>query len=445
MASDAKRLIGRRFSDSSVQNDMKLWPFKVIEGGYDKPMILVTHQDKEKLFAAEEISSMILTKMLITVPAYFNNSEREATKDAGVNAGLKVMRIINELTAAAIAYGLEKQAGWYGKRNVMIFDLGGGTLDVSLLTIGDGVFEVKATAGDMHLGGEDIDNNMVNFCAERFKTKHNLDVSKNPKAIRKLRNSCEKAKRRLSFASTIDLEIDCLDQGIDFFITITRAKFEQLNMDFFNKWNVFQGKKLCQSINPDEAVAYGAAVYAAVLSGKGDGKLQDFTLLDVTPVPLGVKLRDNIMQIVLPRNTKVPVIKNWRLTPGCRKEFDKTLRDQRQKELRQSERDPKRQKMVSDLEARERAAKFDRDARVRQEKEERMKRKLDEECARYRRRRSLLQPVVQKMAAAPTPEKNDEPDRVNNLVGVGFRTFEDEVLKKLAKAGQQQKLDKQGV
>ncbi|KAL6179958.1 hypothetical protein ACLB2K_046629 [Fragaria x ananassa] len=281
---DAKRLIGRRFSDSSVQNDMKLWPFKVIE--------------------------------VITVPAYFNNSEREATKDAGVNAGLKVMRIINELTAAAIAYGLEKQAGWYGKRNVMIFDLGGGTLDVSLLAIGDGVFEVKATAGDMHLGGEDIDNNMVNFCAERFKTKHNLDVSKNPKAIRKLRNSCEKAKRRLSFASTIDLEIDCLDQGIDFFITITRAKFEQLNMDFFNKWNVFQGKKLCQSINPDEAVAYGAAVYAAVLSGKGDGKLQDFTLLDVTPVPLGVKLRDNIMQIVLPRNTKVPVIKNWRLTTG---------------------------------------------------------------------------------------------------------------------------------
>ncbi|KAL6176908.1 hypothetical protein ACLB2K_053540 [Fragaria x ananassa] len=172
---------------------------------------------------------------VITVLAYFNNSQREATKDAGVNAGLKVMRIINEPTAAAIAYGLEKQAGWYGKRYVMIFDLDGGTLDVSLLTIGDGVFEVKATAGDTHLGGEDIGNNMVNFCAERFKINHNLDVSKNPIAIRKLRNACEKANRRLSFASTIDLEIDCLDQGIDFFITITRAKFEQLNMDFFNK------------------------------------------------------------------------------------------------------------------------------------------------------------------------------------------------------------------
>ncbi|XP_050376539.1 heat shock cognate 70 kDa protein-like [Argentina anserina] len=365
---DAKRLIGRKFSDTSVQNDMKLWPFKVIEGANDKPMILVTYQGEEKQFAAEDISSMVLTKMreiaekyldstvenvVITVPAYFNNSQREATKNAGVNAGLKVMRIINEPTAAAIAYGLEKQAGWYGKRNVMIFDLGGGTLDVSLLTIGDGVFEVKATAGDTHLGGEDIDNNLVNFCVERFKTRHDFDVSKNPKALRRLRNVCEKAKRRLSFASTVDVEIDCFDQGIDFFTTITRAKFEQLNMYLFNKCmepvekclrdadieisnvhdvvlaggssripkvqellqNVFKGKKLCQSINPDEAIAYGAAVHAAVLSGKEDVKLQGFTLLDATPVSLGVEVgAGNSMQIVIPRNTKIPVVKNWPLT-----------------------------------------------------------------------------------------------------------------------------------
>ncbi|XP_024169135.1 heat shock cognate 70 kDa protein-like [Rosa chinensis] len=364
---DAKRLIGRRFSDTSVQNDMKLWPFKVIEGANDKPMIIVTHQGGEKQFAAEEISSMVLTKMreiaekyldstvenaVITVPAYFNNSQREATKNAGVNAGLKVMRIINEPTAAAIAYGLEKQAGWYGKRNVMIFDLGGGTLDVSLLTIGDGVFEVKATAGDTHLGGEDIDNSMVNYCVDQFKSKHNLDVSENPKALRRLRNACEKAKRRLSFTSTIDLEVDCLDRGTDFFITITRAKFEQMNEDFFNKCmepvdkclrdadieitnvhdvvlaggssripkvqellrNVFKGKKLCQSINPDEAVAHGAAVHAALLSGKGDGKLQDFTLVDAIPVSLGVQVFHNRMNIVIPRNTKVPVDKNCRLT-----------------------------------------------------------------------------------------------------------------------------------
>ncbi|PRQ21764.1 putative Heat shock protein 70 family [Rosa chinensis] len=262
------------------------------------------------------------------------------------------MRIINEPTAAAIAYGLEKQAGWYGKRNVMIFDLGGGTLDVSLLTIGDGVFEVKATAGDTHLGGEDIDNSMVNYCVDQFKSKHNLDVSENPKALRRLRNACEKAKRRLSFTSTIDLEVDCLDRGTDFFITITRAKFEQMNMDFFNKCmepvdkclrdadieitnfhdvvlaggssripkvqellrNVFKGMKLCQSINPDEAVAHGAAVRAALLSGRGDGKLQDFTLVDATPVSPGVEVFHNRMKIVIPRNTKVPVVKNCRLT-----------------------------------------------------------------------------------------------------------------------------------
>ncbi|XP_004302793.1 PREDICTED: heat shock cognate 70 kDa protein-like [Fragaria vesca subsp. vesca] len=366
---DAKRLIGRRFSDISVQNDMKLWPFKVIEGPNDKPMIVVTHEGQEKQFAAEEISSMVLAKMreiaemfldstvknaVITVPAYFSDSQRQATRNAGEFAGLKVMRIINEPTAAAIAYGLEKQAGWYCKRNVMIFDLGGGTLDVSLLTISAGAFEVKATAGDTHLGGEDFDNRMVDFCAAEFKRKHDLDVSGNSRALRRLKNACEKAKRRLSFTSSVDIEIDCLAQGIDLYMTISRAKFEQLNMNFFNKCmepvekcirdanmdisqiddvvlaggssripkvqqllqDVFKGKKLCKSINPDEAIAYGAAVQAAILSGNGNGKLHDFTLSDVTPMSLGVEVQnlqlcaENIMHFVIPRNTRVPVKKN---------------------------------------------------------------------------------------------------------------------------------------
>ncbi|XP_061999499.1 uncharacterized protein LOC133716868 [Rosa rugosa] len=360
---DAKRLIGRKFSDTSVQSDKKLWPFKVVEGPDDKPMILVTHEGKEKQCAAEEISSMVLAKMreiaeaylgstvknaVITVPAFFNNSQREATKKAGISAGLNVMRIINEPTAAAIAYGLDKKAGWYSKRNVLIFDLGGGTLDVSLLTIGDGVFEVKATAGDTHLGGEDFDTKMVNYCVEEFKRKHKLDVGGNIRTIRRLRNACEKAKRRLSFATTTDIEIECLHQGIDFCVTFTRAKFEQLNIDFFNKCmepvekcledakmdvgsvhdvvlaggssripkvqqllqNVFKGKELCKSINPDEAIAYGAAVQAAVLTGGNlHGKLQDFTLLDVTPLSLGVATRNHVMSVVIPRNTKVPVMK----------------------------------------------------------------------------------------------------------------------------------------
>ncbi|KAL6219194.1 hypothetical protein ACLB2K_012400 [Fragaria x ananassa] len=231
---DAKRLIGRRFSDASVQSDVKLWPFKVIEGEDNKPKILIKHNDEKKQFAPEEISSMILTKMreiaeaylgskvknaVITVPAYFSDSQRQATKNAGLIAGLNVMRIINEPTAAAIAYGLDKKA----KRNVMIYDLGGGTLDVSVLTLGDGVFEVKATAGDTHLGGEDLDNKIVSYCVEQFKRKHKLDVSGNSRALMRLRSACEKAKRRLSFTSSIDIEVDCLDQGIDFSATIVLA------------------------------------------------------------------------------------------------------------------------------------------------------------------------------------------------------------------------------
>ncbi|CAL9008032.1 unnamed protein product [Prunus brigantina] len=214
--------IRRRFSDECVQNDMKHWPFKVIKGPADKPAIVVTHKGVEKQFDAEEISSMVLVKMreiaeaylgstvknsVITVPAYFNRSQRQATKNAGATAGLNVMRIINEPTAAAIAYGLDRKSGWYSKRNVMIFDLGGGTLDVSLLTTADSVFEVKATAGDTHLGGEDFDHRMVNYCVEQFKKKHKVDISGNSKALRRLKNACEKAKRRLSFTSELTLTL----------------------------------------------------------------------------------------------------------------------------------------------------------------------------------------------------------------------------------------------
>ncbi|CAL2242759.1 unnamed protein product [Prunus armeniaca] len=365
---EAKRLIGRRFSDECVQNDTKHWPFKVVEGPAEKPMFVVTHKGVEKQFAAEEISSMVLVKMreiadaylgstvknaVITVPAYFNDSQRQATKNAGASAGLNVMRIINEPTAAAIAYGLDRKSGWYSKRNVMIFDFGGGTLDVSLLTIADSVFEVRATSGDTHLGGGDLDNRMVNYCVEQFKRKHNVDISGNPRALARLRNACEKAKRRLSFMSETDIDIDCLNQGIDFCLTITRAKFEQLNMDFFEKCmqpvekclkdanmdissiddvvlaggssripkvqqllqEVFNGKELCNGLNPDEAIAYGAAVEAAVLSGGNPtGKLQDFRLLDVTPVSLGVATslytgEKDFMTVVIPRNTRIPVKK----------------------------------------------------------------------------------------------------------------------------------------
>ncbi|XP_021813756.1 heat shock cognate 70 kDa protein-like [Prunus avium] len=366
---EAKRLIGRRFSDECVQNDMKHWPFKVVEGPAEKPVFVVTHKGVEKQFAAEEISSMVLVKMreiaeaylgstvknaVITVPAYFNDSQRQATKNAGASAGLNVMRIINEPTAAAIAYGLDRKSGWYSKRNVMIFDLGGGTLDVSLLTIADSVFEVRATSGDTHLGGGDFDNRMVNYCVEQFKRKHNVDISGNPRALARLRNASEKAKRRLSFMSETDIDIDCLNQGIDFCLTITRAKFEQLNMDFFEKCmqpvekclkdanmdissihdvvlaggssripkvqqllqDVFNGKELCKGINPDEAIAYGAAVEAAVLSGGNPtGKLQGFTLLDVTTVSLGVATarsstgERDFMTVVIPRNTRIPVMK----------------------------------------------------------------------------------------------------------------------------------------
>src|SRR5271156_5133640 len=310
---DAKRLIGRKFADAEVQADMKHFPFKVIEKG-GKPLIEVEFKGETKHFTPEEISSMVLTKMretaesylggtvnnaVVTVPAYFNDSQRQATKDAGLIAGLNVLRIINEPTAAAIAYGLDKKAE--GERNVLIFDLGGGTFDVSLLTIEEGIFEVKSTAGDTHLGGEDFDNRLVND----FKRKHKKDLSSNARALRRLRTACERAKRTLSSSAQTSIEIDSLYEGIDFYTSITRARFEELCQDLFRSTldpvekvlrdakidkssineivlvggstripkiqklvsDYFNGKELNKSINPDEAVAYGAAVQAAILKG----------------------------------------------------------------------------------------------------------------------------------------------------------------------------------
>ncbi|MED6143017.1 70-kilodalton heat shock protein [Stylosanthes scabra] len=356
---DAKRLIGRKYKDPAIECDLKLWPFKVVSGADDKPMIKVNYKGKEKCLAAEEISSMILSKMkeiaeayldfslknaVITVPAYFNDSQRKATKDAGVIAGLNVMRIINEPTAAALAYGLQKRANCSEKRNVFIFDLGGGTFDVSLVTIEDGVFEVKATAGDTHLGGEDFDNRMVRHFVQEFKRKNRVDISGDPRALRRLRNGCEKAKRILSHANDTTIEIDALFQGIDFRFSITRARFEDLNRDLFEKCmeisqnclddakmekrevhdvvlvggssripkvqslleKFFQRYNLCKSINPDEAVAYGAAIQAAMLS-ESYSIVPNMVLVDVTPLSLGIATHGDLMGVVIPRNTAIPV------------------------------------------------------------------------------------------------------------------------------------------
>ena len=244
---DAKRLIGRDFNDQTVQRDMKHWPFEVVAAGA-KPKIQVEFKCEKKTFTPEEVSSMVLTKMketaeqylgktvkdaVVTVPAYFNDSQRQATKDAGVIAGLNVLRIINEPTAAAIAYGLDKKKGSSAEANVLIFDLGGGTFDVSILTIEDGIFEVKSTAGDTHLGGEDFDNRMVDHFLKEFQRKHKKDMSQNKRAVRRLRTACERAKRTLSASAQANIEIDSLFEGVDFYTSITRARFEELCSDLF--------------------------------------------------------------------------------------------------------------------------------------------------------------------------------------------------------------------
>ncbi|KAG0678167.1 Ribosome-associated molecular chaperone SSB [Kluyveromyces marxianus] len=363
---DAKRLIGRRFDEESVQSDMKTWPFKVIDSN-GAPLIEVEYLGETKTFSPQEISSMVLTKMkeiaeakigkkvekaVVTVPAYFNDAQRQATKDAGAIAGLNVLRIINEPTAAAIAYGLG--AGKSEKeRHVLIFDLGGGTFDVSLLHIAGGVYTVKSTSGNTHLGGQDFDTNLLEHFKAEFKKKTGADISGDARALRRLRTAAERAKRTLSSVAQTTVEVDSLFDGEDFEATITRARFEDINAALFKSTlepveqvlkdakisksqidevvlvggstripkvqkllsDFFDGKQLEKSINPDEAVAYGAAVQGAILTGQSTSdETKDLLLLDVAPLSLGVGMAGDVFGVVVPRNTTVPTIKRRTFT-----------------------------------------------------------------------------------------------------------------------------------
>mmetsp|Transcript_11844 Transcript_11844/g.24129 ORF Transcript_11844/g.24129 Transcript_11844/m.24129 type:complete len:666 (-) Transcript_11844:180-2177(-) len=356
---DVKRLIGRKFSDPTVQRDKKLLPYTIVNKN-TKPYIEVEVKGETKQFSPEEISAMVLTKMkqiaedylgqeiknaVVTVPAYFNDAQRQATKDAGRIAGLNVMRIINEPTAAAIAYGLDKKDG---EKNILVFDLGGGTFDVTLLTIDNGVFEVLSTNGDTHLGGEDFDQRVMDYFIKIFKNKYNKDMSKDNKAISKLRREVEKAKRALSSQTQVRVEIESLFEGQDFSETLTRARFEDLNMDLFKKTlkpvetvladakmskgdvdeivmvggstripkvqemvrKFFNNKELNKGVNPDEAVAFGAAVQGGILSGDGSDRTSNVVLLDATALSLGIETVGGQMTKVINKGTTIPTKKS---------------------------------------------------------------------------------------------------------------------------------------
>ena len=359
---DAKRLIGRAYKDPTVQADKKLFPFKIVDKK-SKPFVQVTTNDGKKEFAAEEISAMVLAKMktiaeahlgetvthaVVTVPAYFNDAQRQATKDAGTISGLNVMRIINEPTAAAIAYGLDKKSASDSEKNILVFDLGGGTFDVTMLTIDSGVFEVLATNGDTHLGGEDFDQRVMKYFLKKFKKAHKIDASKDKKAVQKLRREVERVKRALSSEHQARLDVESFTEGIDFSETLTRARFEELNMDLFKRTlkpvervmkdsglkksevdeivlvggstripkiqqmikDYFNGKEPNRGINPDEAVAYGAAVQASILGGHAEGEAGQVLLLDVTPLSLGIETVGGVMTALIKRNSVKPTKKS---------------------------------------------------------------------------------------------------------------------------------------